>query len=123
MLEQAKKQNVIDVAGDQTGSPTWSRLIAEATSQILARDPQGGWGIYHMTCAGETSRHDFAEAIFKMSGESPMPSLNKVSSSHYKTAAKRPSYSVMNNQKLYDAFHIRLPYWTNALALCLEKTP
>lgn len=121
MLELAKKQNTIAVTGDQIGCPTWSRLVAEATAQILAKDLSDCWGIYHMTCGGAASRYDLAEALFKLALESA-PQLTKVTSDYYPVPAPRPKYSVLDNDKLYNTFGIRLPHWQQALELCLEGT-
>lgn len=119
MLNLAAKQSPISVTGDQVGCPTWSRLVAEATGQILAKDLADAWGVYHMTCGGSASRFDLAEAIFKLALEKP-PALIKVSSSDFPTPAERPKYSVLNNDKLYRTFGIHLPQWEKALELCLK---
>ncbi|MDO9064018.1 MAG: dTDP-4-dehydrorhamnose reductase, partial [Sulfuricella sp.] len=65
ILRLAKERDELKVVDDQIGAPTWSRMIAEATSQILAQSflpltphpsllTQYG-GIYNLTAAGRTS--------------------------------------------------------------------
>ena len=50
-------------------APTWSRLIAEVTAQVIAQawqkkqTAQFKSGVYHLTASGETSWYGFASAI------------------------------------------------------------
>lgn len=130
MLSIAKEKNEIRVVSDQIGAPTWCRSIAEATSQILVEFIQGSensdsrWGVYHLTSSGQISWHGFAEAIFygyaKKMGIS-IPVLRPISTSEYVTAAQRPLYSVLSNDKLAQIFGLRMPDWEKALELCLNE--
>ena len=73
ILRLASAGGEIAVATDQTGSPTWSRLVAEATAQMLAKvsaaagDRYGALGevggTYHLTAADCTTRYEFARSI------------------------------------------------------------
>lgn len=121
ILVLAKQGKPLDVVSDQLGSPTWCRLVAEATAQILAGSREIPWGIYHMTCGGEASRYEFAEAIVSHLSHHPKPLLNSILAKDLPSLAKRPAYSVLNSQKLYDIFGIRLPHWKHALDLCLSE--
>lgn len=113
------------VVSDQVGAPTWSRMLAEAVAQVVARLAPGGYrfdelgGLYHMTSAGSTSWHGFAEAIRQLDGAAcrvlPIPS------DEYPTPARRPASSLLDNGRLADRFGIRLPDWFEALRLCMEE--
>ena len=116
------------IVNDQTGSPTWSRLIAEATAQVIAKgvDAQKlDWewfadrtDLYHMTAAGAASWHEFARAILEQSG-SPVK-LTAIPSSAYPVPAARPVNSLLDNGRLASTFGVHLPDWRVGLALCME---
>src|SRR4029453_6126195 len=59
---------------------------------------RGAPGIYHLSNAGQTSFHDFAREIFRLSGLTP--SLTPVTAEEYGARAKRPPYSVMAHTRL-----------------------
>jgi dTDP-4-dehydrorhamnose reductase len=119
MLRLGHEKERIKIVQDELGTPTWSRLVAEATAQILGKDLKDQWGLYNMACTGETSRYKFAEAIFDHSKLEQQPVLEKISSKDYASAVKRPLYSALNSDKLYKHFQIQLPPWNKALTLCL----
>ena len=119
MLNLGLEKESINVVDDQIGAPTWSRLVSEATAQILCQNLNGKWGIYHLTAAGQTTWHDFAEAIFDQCTHISRPEIVKIPTSSYPTPAKRPKYSVLSNAKIAKAFHIFLPDWKKGLDLCL----
>jgi dTDP-4-dehydrorhamnose reductase len=80
--------------------------------------------VYHMTNAGETSWHGFAQAIQALDAPDGTPApthLHPIPSSDYPTPAKRPLNSRLNNDKLERTFGLRLQDWRAALALCMEK--
>ena len=71
MMRLARERETLRVVGDQTGCPTWSRMIAEATAQavkqaVAARDIAAFTGTYHLASSGTTSWHGFADAIVKL---------------------------------------------------------
>ncbi len=122
----------LKVVNDQFGAPTWSRMIAEATAQILIQcrevNPKGRMdlssvsGIYHLTCGGQTTWYGFAEEIRSFApAESKTARILPIPTSDYPTPAKRPLNSVLSNNKLADTFGIRLPDWRTAFHLCAEE--
>jgi len=127
MQRLAAEREELCIVSDQIGAPTWSRLIAEATAQILAQvyapknplDLQEISGLYHLTCNGACSWFDFATAIVE-AGEH-RPNMVPIKTEEYPTPAYRPAYSVLDNQKLADTFGLRLPEWRQALTLCMDK--
>jgi len=129
MRRLMRERPELKIVADQIGAPTWCRDLAEATAQVLgqiaspmsAANQAEPWGIYHMTNAGETSWHGFAEAIQAMDefDETCAPAhLRPIPSSDYPTPAKRPLNSRLNNDKLKQTFGISLQDWHAALALC-----
>ncbi|CAK0779685.1 dTDP-4-dehydrorhamnose reductase [Gammaproteobacteria bacterium] len=122
MLRLMRARDELRVVSDQIGAPTWSRLVAEVTAQVVAKtccqtDPQEALqGIYHLTCAGQTSWHGFAKAIQEECGESGR--ILAITSREYPSPAQRPPYSVLDNSKLKKTFGLCLPDWRLALSLC-----
>jgi dTDP-4-dehydrorhamnose reductase len=111
----------LKIVADQIGAPTWCRDLAEATALILSRVSGGGfdqWGVYHMSNGGETSWHGFAEAIQALGDSRAV--LHPIPSSDYPTPARRPLNSRLNNDRLEQAFGVRLQDWRSALALCVD---
>lgn len=124
MLKLARERERLSIVNDQIGSPTWSRLIAQATGQVLLR-PFNASGLYHLTSGESVSWHGFAEAIFSYCAllwpEFKPPIIKEISSREYQTLAKRPAYSVLSNEKFFHEFAFQLPSWKVGLHLCLNE--
>ncbi|MCK5718957.1 MAG: dTDP-4-dehydrorhamnose reductase [Thiomargarita sp.] len=126
MQHLATERKELKVVSDQIGSPTWSRMIAQATSHIIAKLDSPFYqanieelaGLYHITCGGETSWYQFAKNIVALSDK--QPTVLPIKTVDYPTPAKRPAYSVLSNKKLVNTFGINLPHWEQALNLCLS---
>ena len=136
MQRLSREKPLLKVVDDQIGAPTWSRLLAEATAQIVAqslsRDQETVTsyirqhsGVYHMSCAGQTSWHGFASAILAGANTSTHANvsaqLQPIPSSEYPTPAARPAYSVLSNEQLTRTFGITLPDWRAALEMVLAE--
>ena len=127
MMRLARERETLRVVRDQTGCPTWSRMIAEATAQAILRTdgPEAAAfrsGTYHLCASGQTSWHGFARAIIDL-----MPAEGRkcrevqgITSAEYPTPTKRPAYSVMSCEKLERVFGLRLPDWQDSLRQVLE---
>lgn len=131
MLRLMKERNSVEVVDDQFGSPTPARQIAEATALMIARSvSQEGLtfvnpGVYHMTSAGQTTWHGFAckireLAVCKGLLSSDCAIIQPTDSKSFRTAAARPQYSVLNNDKLFQYYGLQLPVWSHGLDLCLS---
>lgn len=131
MRRLMRERPELNIVADQMGAPTWCRDLAEATAQVLSvvgsnifeRGNTHPWGVYHMTNAGVTSWHGFAQAIQSLdtSNNTHTASLLAIASSEYPTPAHRPYNSRLNNDKLERIFGLRLQNWDTALALCMEQ--
>lgn len=128
MQRLARERETLSVVNDQLGAPTWSRLLAEATAVVVARwlmhpDRATASGVYHLSCGGRTSWHEFAAAILedlRRRGER-VATLAAIPTTSYPTAAARPAQSLLDNALIAETFGVRLPDWETALALCLEQ--
>ncbi|HWQ62263.1 MAG TPA: dTDP-4-dehydrorhamnose reductase [Negativicutes bacterium] len=117
------ERDSLRIVDDQTGSPTWSRLVAETTAQIIARTGRGladYRGIYHLTCQGYATWCGFAREIASYNrGPAKQAAILPVTSAEYGAAAIRPACAVLDNGKLAAAFGLLLPDWRAALALAM----
>jgi dTDP-4-dehydrorhamnose reductase len=124
MLRLFGEKEELRVVDDQVGAPTWSRMLAEVTAQILYRvlvgdlDAERVKGVYHATNGGETSWYDFARTILEISGR--RCNLLPIPTSEYPAPAHRPTYSVLDNAKLRETFDLAMPDWESSLRQCLE---
>jgi dTDP-4-dehydrorhamnose reductase len=123
MIRLFREKGQLSIVDDQIGAPTWSRMIAEATAQIVQRlnmSPENSapqLGLYHLTAAGETSWYGFALSILELMGAAC--TIQPVATADYPTPAKRPAYSVLDNSKLKIAFGLQLPDWRISLQQCI----
>ena len=124
MLRLAKERQELRIVDDQTGSPTTSECIAQATANILAQVVAPGQGlagrsgVYHLTNAGQTTWFGFAKAF--LSKQAVCPKLIPIPASDYPLPAKRPVNSVLSCEKVAETFGVRMPPWELALDLVLE---
>jgi dTDP-4-dehydrorhamnose reductase len=117
ILKAARERPELKVVDDQFGAPTSSGAIAEATKQAIAA--ARGQGIYHLSAAGRTTWHGFAQAIVEGAGlKTP---VRAIPSSEYPTPARRPRNSVLDNSKLKKDFGIALADWREGLREVLPQ--
>ena len=118
MLKLSESHDTITVVSDQYGSPT---SAAELAKMIHFLEPTENYGTYHATCEGQCSWADFAVEIFKRAGKDTV--VKYVTTEEYKSPAKRPAYSVLDNYMLRltakDAF--RMADWKDALDVYFEE--
>ena len=105
----AREHGELRIVGDQTGSPTAAHEIAAATAALLVRGMPAD-GIYHLSAAGETTWHEFALAILSLSGLG-QTKVRRITTADYPTAARRPRYSVLSNEKIRNATGVALADW------------
>ncbi len=98
MLMLSEARDRIDVVSDQTGSPSFTFDVVEKTIQLMQKELTG---IFHVSSRGEISWADFAREIFELSGKTT--DVQNISSSEFPVAAKRPSFSLLSNQKIISA--------------------
>ena len=126
MLRLGQEREELRIVNDQRGAPTSALALAIATRRILEKTPKNQLnklaGIYHMSCAGETTWYGFAQAIFQKSrAERPWASIIGIPSSEYPAPAPRPANSVLSNGKLSEVFGVKLPDWESALETSLRR--
>ena len=113
VLRLANERDELRVVGDQVGSPTAAHELAAATATFLRQGAPGD-GIYHLSAAGATSWYEFALAILSLTGLGKAR-VQRITTREYPTAARRPRYSILSNDKIRNAAGIKLPDWRVSL--------
>jgi dTDP-4-dehydrorhamnose reductase len=131
VLRLAQEREHLRIVADQTGAPTWSRWIADATAHVArqAMDQRAAQafqsGTYHLACAGATSWHGFASAIIEQhrllypAVELAVQAIDPIPTAEYPLPAKRPANSRLDCHKLAADYGIAAPDWQQALRLCM----
>ncbi len=134
ILRLAREKSELKIVDDQIGAPTWSRMLAEVTSQILAKNCSSiaGFsasitdtsGLYHAVPSGLTTWYGFAKKILEDTSSHDshtLPKLIPVQTGEYPLPANRPHNSSMSNEKLKRTYGLKMPSWENVLTLCLDE--
>lgn len=111
MQRLLQEREQVSVVNDQFGAPTWSGLIADVTSHIVAKS-MTDWqanGVFHLTAAGKASWYEFADAIANRISNAAH--VTAITSADYPTAAQRPLNSLLATTKLTSEFGLTLPDW------------
>jgi len=106
ILNLSQKQKELEVVDDQYGKPTYAPDLAKKTKEILEK--QKPFGIYHVTNEKMTNWYEFARKILEVSNINKK--VKPCKSEKFSRPAKRPSYSILLNNKLG---HLR--NWEEAL--------
>lgn len=130
VLGWARTQSALKLVTDQVSGPTWARMLAEATSQLimLGRLDPFAWfsehrGLYHLAGSGYCSRYEWGEHILQLDPhkqEQVARQLLPALTSEFPTQARRPVFSALNCDHFYETFQFQLPDWKLALKLAME---
>jgi dTDP-4-dehydrorhamnose reductase len=122
MIRLMKEKKEINVVSDQVGAPTYAGDLAAVIFDIVTRSYTSSqtWvpGIYHYSNKGRISWYDFASTIKDLTGSTCQ--VNPIPTTQYPTPAKRPSFSLLNTDKISKTFNINIPEWKDSLQVCLE---
>lgn len=110
MIRLGNEREQLGVVNDQKGSPTYTVDLARFIIDLIKTEK---YGIYHATNNGSCSWYEFAQAIFE---ESEIEiKVTPLTTDQYPTAAKRPSYSVLDNLSIRVNGFEQLRPWRDAL--------
>jgi len=124
VLEWAKTKHELRIVDDQIGSPTWSRMLAEVTGQVLARHSlDAGWlddrlGIYHLAGAGSVSRYEWVKEILRLIGRGDIVVI-PAKTKDFPTLAIRPLFSGLECGKGEESLSLTKASWKLALSLAI----
>jgi dTDP-4-dehydrorhamnose reductase len=125
VLEWARKEETLRMVTDQVSNPTWCRMLAEVTAQVLARGEDviaEHKGLYHLAGSGIASRFEWAKLILDLDPrkyEQKVKQLLPALTSDFPTPARRPLFSALDCRKFEQVFNLHLPPWNTALELAL----
>lgn len=117
MLRLAGEWDEIGVVSDQVGSPTYTRDLARAVSQLVVKPI---CGTYHVTNSGVCSWYEFTLEIFKQAGIEGVK-VKPITTEALNRPAPRPKYSVLDNSKWIAAGMPPLRPYQDALKEYLER--
>jgi dTDP-4-dehydrorhamnose reductase len=127
ILRLAKERSELRIVADQYGAPTWARLLAESTAQIIGKYSEDKSGVYHLTSSGSTNWHQFAEEIVRLARQyddalkdKPL-TIHPIATHEYPVPAKRPANSSLSTEKVRKTFGLALPSWEYELAECIYQ--
>lgn len=111
ILQQAKEKKILSIVNDQIGSPTYTADLANAISTLVQFNARG---IFHVANSDLCTWFTFGQAILKLSGMNEVKVI-PISSKELVRPAVRPSYAVLNCQKLKKETGLMLRPWSEAL--------
>lgn len=123
MLRLMAEKPQLGIIGDQIGTPTSAKTLAQACLYAAVNQVKG---IHHWTDAGVASWYDFAVAIQELALSRNMLNkaiaINPITTSEYPTPAKRPSYSVLDKTSLAnDVAGLSIRHWRVELDEMLDE--
>ncbi|HYA18998.1 MAG TPA: dTDP-4-dehydrorhamnose reductase [Bryobacteraceae bacterium] len=95
MLRLAREGKPLRIVSDHVASPTFAPALASRSIDVLERDLDG---IFHIGGGEPISWFDYARLIFEKAGVTA--DLNPTNEREYRTAARRPRYSALDNARL-----------------------
>ena len=117
MIRLGREREQLKVVYDQIGTPTYAGDLADAILTIVNKGINPG--LYHFTNEGVISWYDFTKAIHELTGITTCEVL-PIRSEEYPTKAHRPSFSVLDKQKIKATYGISIPYWRDSLQHCIH---
>ena len=110
MIGLARQGKPLRVVDDQVLTPTSTADVAAAVRRLVTSDRSG---LYHLTNDGQCSWYEFTRAIFEYAGINV--EVTPVTSDAFPLKAKRPNYSVLDNERFRQAGFEDMPHWRDAL--------
>jgi dTDP-4-dehydrorhamnose reductase len=95
MLRLAASGQPIRVVDDHVATPTYAPLLAARSADLVDR---GLTGVFHAGGGEAISWFDYASMIFRIAGVHP--ELKPTNEREFRSAARRPKYSVLSNAKM-----------------------
>jgi dTDP-4-dehydrorhamnose reductase len=115
MLRLAREGKPLRVVEDYFASPTYAPFLASRAIDLLERDLDG---VFHVGGGEPASWFEFARLIFQKAGVEA--NLTATNESEYRTAAKRPKYSALENARLREYGIAAMPPLAQAVEEYLE---
>ncbi|MBF0360989.1 MAG: NAD(P)-dependent oxidoreductase [Oligoflexia bacterium] len=113
----------LGIVYDQVGNPTYAGDLVSAILRIvdLINNKDNFKIIYNYSNEGIASWYDFAKAIIDILNLNSNVKIRPILTTEYPTAAKRPSFSVLDKSKIKKELNIEIPHWRESLEKCLKE--
>ena len=132
MLRLAREREQLRIVADQIGAPTSAELIADVTALALHRvlgnasAASQASGLYHLTAAGSTSWHGYAQYLLEQAAASGVAlrcrEVLPIGSAEYPLPAPRPANSRLDCSRLGQWLGVTLPDWRVQVARFVSET-
>jgi dTDP-4-dehydrorhamnose reductase len=130
VLSWSRQQETLRIVSDQVSNPTWCRMLAGLSAQLLVKGGRdfAGWlgeraGLYHLAGSGFGSRLDWAQAILAYDPhreEQVVREIQPALTEEFPSPAQRPLFSALNCDRFQETFGLQLPDWKDALKMAME---
>lgn len=130
VLQWSRQQPSLRIVDDQISNPTWARMLAEVTAQLLAMGGKDltGWlgeraGLYHLAGSGYASRLEWAKVILSFDphrDEQVVRELLPARTAEFPTPAQRPLFSALVCDRFHATFGLSMPAWEESLRLAMD---
>ena len=131
ILSWARQQETMRIVTDQVGSPTWARMLAEASAAMIARSLLDGSGyfsarsgVFHLGGLGSVSRYDFTREVLRLDPNPEGQVVRRIVpalTDEFPTPARRPLVTPLDCSRFEETFGVSLPPWEHALRLAMGK--
>ncbi len=115
VLGKALKGETLKVVNDQVMSPTWTRVAAEKTYELI--DSGATFGLYHMAGRGDCTWYEFAREIVRIADLPARIEPTATPAEGPNEVFVRPRWTALTNCMLRQAGLSDLPHWRE----CLEQ--
>lgn len=116
MRRLGSEKEFLTVVNDQKGNPTHANDLAYHILKLIETEE---YGIYHCTGKGECTWYDFAKKIMELSKLNC--DVRPCTSEEFKTPAKRPEYSSLDNMMLRCTIGDEMRNWEEAIESFIKK--
>ena len=119
IIKKCQSNTALKVVDDQFGKPTYGLDLARAVLSCLEHPDLYKNKIYHFAQGPQTTWFDFTRKITQLIGSNCK--VKPIPSSAYPTAAKRPSNSALNTQRIENTLSLNIRTWESALEECIKR--
>lgn len=116
MLRLARENKPIRVVEDHFASPTYAPLLASRSIDLAEASHSG---VFHVGGGTAISWFGYAKLIFEAAGVNP--ALTPTDAREYRTVARRPQYSALENKRMAEVGIAPMPPLAEAIQSYMEK--
>jgi dTDP-4-dehydrorhamnose reductase len=119
MLARAAEGGPLRVVEDERLTPTYTADLAAQIRTMIEKDVPAG--VYHATNGGDCSWYEFAREALRLAGV--RAAVEPIRAAEWKSPARRPANSVLDNRALRSLGLDVMPDWRDALRRYLAARP